>query len=134
MPLQAISNTIWLGPQMVAAIVVLATAPEPFECDKPLAAYLIVAVLRMALLLSIAWTAFKYRSVPLHGRPKVARILDSLFKPISTFGLVWFLFGNLWVFGSGESKQQETVHRNSYWTSLVATLQLLLLLNNCLVL
>ena len=86
-------------PQAVAVAIVLGSLDDPFDCDRPLGVWCIVAAVRQVLSVICMAATARY-----HGReaaaPMAAKFLSSLYQPLSTFNLVWFIFGNLWYIGS----------------------------------
>ena len=86
-------------PQALAVIVILTMAADPFDCDRPIAAWLIVSAVRLVLTTVCVIAMARYWP-NLQTAPVWARTLANIYQPLSTFGLVWFIFGNLWYIGS----------------------------------
>lgn len=99
-------------PQAIAVVIVLSLLDDPFRCDRPLGIWCTVAAVRQVLSVVCMTATARY-----HGRentaPVAAKFLSSLYQPLSTFNLVWFIFGNLWYIGSEEGSCNEHLRKLS---------------------
>lgn len=130
LPSQSIFLTVLHVPQILAVIAVMVTATDPFECDRPLGAWLIVSALRQALTTACIFAMARYWP-DLDTAPAPARIMSSLYQPLSTLGLIWFIFGNLWYINSEEGQCDDGMRK---LTLAMVIIQYIVMFLPCLVL
>ncbi len=99
---QAIVLAVLNLPQALAVTIVMSLLSDPFDCDRPLGIWVIVAAVRQVISVICMAANARYHGAPTPP-PVWARFLTSLYQPLSTFNLVWFIFGNLWYIGSEEN-------------------------------
>eukprot|EP01138_Halocafeteria_seosinensis_P009282 gb/GECG01009485.1/.p1 GENE.gb/GECG01009485.1/~~gb/GECG01009485.1/.p1 ORF type:complete len:287 (+),score=15.09 gb/GECG01009485.1/:1-861(+) len=112
--LAAYGNTFLLLPCVIAVIAVFAKADAPFNCQqKHLPIFCIVVAVRMALVIWVTWVVYFNRNESPQELGCMARTSLALYRPLGTFSLVWFIVGNIWLFGTDKSECDSDIYQLS---------------------